>query len=41
MDFGLTPGVNLGALKPGSKIVFTLARGADGIVVIDEIKSSE
>jgi Cu(I)/Ag(I) efflux system protein CusF len=40
MDFGVAPGVDLGALKKGSKITFTLARGAGGYV-IDGIKPAE
>lgn len=40
MDFGVAPGVDLGALKAGSKIKFTLTRGGDGMFVIDEIKST-
>jgi Cu/Ag efflux protein CusF len=38
MDFHVAPGVDLSALKPGAKIVFTLGRGADGLYAIDEIK---
>lgn len=40
MDFGVAPGVDLGALKTGSKITFTLARGAGGSV-IDSIKRAD
>ena len=38
MDFGVAPAVDLAALKPGSKIVFTLTRDAGGAYVIDSIK---
>lgn len=41
MDFGVMPRVNLGALKPGSKIVLTLPCGADGMFLIDEVKPGE
>ena len=41
MDFGVAPAVDLGALKPGSKIVFTLTRGAGGMYVIDSIKQAD
>jgi Cu/Ag efflux protein CusF len=41
MDFSVAPGVDLVGLKPGSKIAFTLSRGADGTYVIDEIKLAE
>jgi Cu/Ag efflux protein CusF len=41
MDFQAAPGVDLGALKPGSKIAFTLARGIDGMFVIDDIRPSQ
>lgn len=41
MDFGVIPGVDLSALKPGSKISFTLIRGADGMFVIDQINAPD
>lgn len=41
MDFGLAPGGDASALKPGAKIIFTLSRGADGVYVIDAIKPAE
>jgi Cu(I)/Ag(I) efflux system periplasmic protein CusF len=41
MDFDVAPGVDLKALKAGSKISFTLARGADGMYVIDEVKPAQ
>ncbi len=41
MDFGVAPGVDFGALKPGEKIDFTLTRGVDGMFVIDAIKPVE
>jgi len=41
MDFGVAPAVDLGALKPGSKIVFTLTRGADGMYLIDSVKQAD
>ena len=41
MNFGVAPGVDLKALKAGSKISFTLTRGADGIYVIDAVKPAE
>lgn len=41
MDFGVAPGVDVGALKPGSKIHSTLGRGGDGMYVIDGIKTAE
>jgi Cu/Ag efflux protein CusF len=41
MDFGVAPAVDLGALKPGSKVVFTLTRGAGGMYLIDSIKQAD
>ncbi len=38
MDFGVAPGVDLTALKAGSKISFTLSRDADGMYVIDAVE---
>jgi Cu(I)/Ag(I) efflux system periplasmic protein CusF len=38
MDFIVAPGVDIGALKPGAKVGFTLMRGADGMYAIDSIK---
>jgi Cu/Ag efflux protein CusF len=38
MDFTVAPGADISALKTGTKIIFTLGRGADGGYVIDEIK---
>jgi len=38
MDFGVGPGVDLAALKAGSKIEFTLTRGADGMYVIESVQ---
>ncbi|KJS38326.1 MAG: hypothetical protein VR70_10220 [Rhodospirillaceae bacterium BRH_c57] len=35
MDFAVAEGVDLGALKKGDKIAFTLSRGADGIYRIE------
>jgi Cu/Ag efflux protein CusF len=40
MDFNVADGVDLGALKTGQKVVFTLTRGAGGYV-IDTIKPAE
>jgi len=41
MDFGVASGVDLGAVKPGAKIGFTLGRGSDGMYVIDAVKPTE
>ncbi|MCI4677362.1 copper-binding protein [Rhodoblastus acidophilus] len=41
MNFGVAPGIDLGSLKPGSKISFTLNRGVDGVYVIDAIRTDE
>jgi Cu(I)/Ag(I) efflux system protein CusF len=41
MDFGVASGIDLGALKAGSKIKFTLGRGEDGMYVIDGIEPAE
>jgi Cu(I)/Ag(I) efflux system protein CusF len=41
MDFAVAPGADIGALKPGAKIVFTLGRGPDGGYVLDEIKPAK
>ncbi|WP_296707412.1 copper-binding protein [Rhodoblastus sp.] len=41
MDFGVAPAVDLAALKPGSKIDFTLTRGAGGMYEIDSIKQAD
>jgi Cu(I)/Ag(I) efflux system protein CusF len=35
MDFPVAPSVNLDAIKPGAKVVFTLDKGSDGMPVID------
>lgn len=40
MDFGVAPSVDLAALKPGEKIVFTLTRGDDGMYLVDDVKPS-
>jgi Cu(I)/Ag(I) efflux system protein CusF len=40
MDFVVAPGVDLSAIKPGAKIDFTLKSGADGMYMIDSIKSA-
>jgi len=40
MDFGVAPGVDLGALKSGQKVTFTLSRGARGYE-IDSIKPAD
>jgi Cu/Ag efflux protein CusF len=39
MDFPVAPQVDVAALKPGAKIVFTLGRGPDGGYAIDEIRA--
>lgn len=41
MNFGVAPGADLKALKAGSKISFTLTRGADGKYAIDEVKPAQ
>ena len=41
MDFGVAPDVDFKALKAGTKISFTLTRGADGMYVIDEVKAAQ
>lgn len=38
MDFPVAPGVDMGALKPGGKVGFTLTKGADGSYAIDSVK---
>jgi Cu(I)/Ag(I) efflux system periplasmic protein CusF len=38
MDFGVAPGVDMNAFKPGEKIGFTLAPGAGGMYMIDSVK---
>jgi Cu/Ag efflux protein CusF len=40
MDLGVAPSVDLGAVRPGSRVTFTLARGPDGVYLIDSIKPS-
>lgn len=37
--FGAAPGVNLGALRRGERIVFTVTRGKDGRFIIQEIRA--
>ena len=37
MDFPVAPSVNLGAIKSGAKVNFTLDKGSDGMPVIDTI----
>ena len=41
MDFNVAPGVDLGALKVGAKVGFTLSRGPQGMYVIDAITAAE
>ena len=41
MDFGVAPGIDLSALKPGAKIGFTLKPAADGTYLIDAIKPAQ
>lgn len=41
MDFVVAPGVDLSGLKPGAKIGFTLKPGADGMYMVDSIKSAQ
>ncbi|MDI9850066.1 copper-binding protein [Rhodoblastus sp. 17X3] len=41
MDFAVGPTVDLTSLKAGSKIRFTLSRGADGMFVIDRIEPAD
>jgi Cu/Ag efflux protein CusF len=38
MDFPVAPGVDMGALKPGAKVGFTLTKGTDGSYAIDSVK---
>lgn len=40
MDLRVTPSVDLGAVRPGSRVTFTLTRGPDGVYLIDSIKPS-
>jgi Cu/Ag efflux protein CusF len=37
MDLPVAPSVDLTAVKPGTRVTFTLARGADGLFLIDSI----
>ena len=37
-DFGVAPGVDLGALKRGERMVFSVARGKDGRFIVQEIR---
>jgi Cu/Ag efflux protein CusF len=37
MDFAAAPAVDLGALKPGTRVTFTMKRGGDGMYVIQSI----
>src|SRR5262245_56715950 len=37
MDFTVAPAVNLSALKPGTRVNFTMQRGGDGMYVIQSI----
>jgi Cu/Ag efflux protein CusF len=39
MDLPVAPSVDLTAVKPGTRVTFTLARGADGLYLIDSIVS--
>ena len=41
MAFAVAPEIDLGAIKHGAKIAFTLIRGADGSYVIDQIRPAE
>jgi Cu/Ag efflux protein CusF len=38
MDFPVAAGVDMNALKPGTKIGFTLKQGSDGMYMIDSVK---
>lgn len=41
MNFDVAPGVDLGALKSGEKISFTLKRGDDGAYIIDSFRPDQ
>ncbi len=41
MNFDVAPGVDIGALKPGEKISFTLKRGDGGMYVVDSFRPDE
>lgn len=41
MDFGVAPGVDMGAFKPGAKVDFTLKQGAGGMYEIDSVKPAQ
>lgn len=41
MDFGVAPGVDMGAFKPGAKVGFTLKQGAGGMYEIDSVKPTQ
>ena len=38
MDFGVAPGIDLGSLRVGSKVVFTLTRRDGDLYIIDAIR---
>lgn len=40
MDFGVAPGVNLGSLKPGDTVRFTVVKDAKGVYQIGSLTAS-
>jgi Cu/Ag efflux protein CusF len=40
MDLSVAPSVNLQAVRPGTRVAFTLTRGADGFYMIDSITAA-
>ena len=41
MDFGVAPAIDLGAVKPGDTIAFTVGKDAKGMYLIDSVKPAK
>ena len=41
MDFGVAPNVDLGAVKAGDSVAFTVVKSADGAWVVNSIKPAK
>lgn len=41
MDFGVAPNVDLGEVKAGDEVAFTVVKTADGAWVVDSVRSAK
>ncbi|MBP2311807.1 copper-binding protein [Azospirillum soli] len=41
MDFGVAPTIDLGAIKPGDTVAFTVGKDAKGMYLIDSLKPAK